>query len=160
MSSITELEAALRSDSNLAYLAGGTAMNTRKFHALSSCVLFLVLAALFGVLSGKSVDLWRVAFWSIVGVATYIVWCGVFGFDPHRTRIAATEPALTHYIDRWELRLGQATLCMLGGVAVAAQLVDPAKFVTAVVSGTMAAWTYFVVRLYAGGYRQPTVARS
>lgn len=132
-------------------------MNTRKFHALASCVLFLVIAALYAKLTGTVLDLWRVAFWSMIGVASYIAWCGVFGFDPHRTRIAAGAPALTHYIDRWELRLGQATLSMLGGVVIAAQVTDPAHFVTAVVSGTLAAWTYFALRLYSGGYRATTV---
>jgi hypothetical protein len=77
----------------------------------------------------------------------------LFGFDPHRTRIAAAAPAYMHYVDRWELRLGQATLCMLGGIVVAAQLFDTKHFVTAVVSGTLSAWTYFAFRLYVGGYR-------
>jgi hypothetical protein len=128
-------------------------MNTRKLHALFSCLLFLFVAAVYGKLTGTDLDLWRVAFWSIAGVSSYIVWCGLFGFDPHRTRIAAGAPALTHYIDRWELRLGQATLSMLGFVVVAAQIADRENFVTAVVSGTLAAWTYFALRLYAGGYR-------
>ena len=135
-------------------------MHTRKFHALSSCVLFLLIAAAYGKLTGTPVDLWRVAFWSMLGVAIYIAWSGVFGFDPHRTRLAAAAPALTHYIDRWELRLGQATLSMLGFVVIAARIVDPANFVTAVVSGTLAAWTYFALRLYAGGYRASAPARS
>jgi hypothetical protein len=128
-------------------------MNTRKFHALASCLLFLVVAALYGRLTGTTVDLWHVAFWGMVGVSSYIAWCGLFGFDPHRTRIAAGAPALTHYIDRWELRLGQATLSMLGFLVIAAQVADREHFVGAVVSGTLAAWTYFAVRLYAGGYR-------
>jgi hypothetical protein len=134
-------------------------MHTRKFHAVSSCVLFLFIAAAYGKITGTPVDLWRVAFWSMLGVASYIAWSGVFGFDPHRTRLAAAAPALTHYIDRWELRLGQATLSMLGFVVIAARIVDPANFVTAVVSGTLAAWTYFALRLYAGGYRAPAPVR-
>ena len=135
-------------------------MHTRKLHALSSCVLFLIIAAMYTELTGASVELWRVAFWSMVGVTSYIVWSGLFGFDPHRTRIAAGASTLTHYIDRWELRLGQATLSMLGCIVIAAQMLDPANFVTAVVSGTLAAWTYFALRLYAGGYRQSAVVSS
>ena len=41
---------------------------------------------------------------------------------------------------------------MLGCVALAAGLLDHTNFVTAVVSGTLSAWTYFALRLYAGGY--------
>jgi hypothetical protein len=135
-------------------------MYTRKLHALTSCVLLLLIAAVYGKLTGTPVDFWRVAFWGLVGVASYIAWSGVFGFDPHRTRIAAAAPALTHYIDRWELRLGQATLSMLGFVVVAAQMIDPTHFVTAVVSGTFGAWTYFALRLYTGGYRESATARG
>ena len=127
-------------------------MHTRKLHALMSCILFLLAAGLYGKLSGQPVELWRIAFWSMIGVASYIVLSGLFGFDPHRTRIARYAPPLAHYVDRWELRLGQATLSMLGCVALAAGLVDHTNFVTAVVSGTLAAWTYFALRLYAGGY--------
>lgn len=127
-------------------------MNSRKLHAFAACVLFLLIAALYSALSGNPVDKWRVAFWSMAGVATYIGLSHIFGFDPHRTRIAEYAPALMHYVDRWELRLGQATLSMLGCIVVAAKLLDEANFVTAVVSGTLAAWTYFALRLYAGGY--------
>jgi hypothetical protein len=129
-------------------------MQSRKLHALASCVLFLVIAILYGALTGNPVDVWRVAFWSMVGIAIYIALSRIFGFDPHRTRIAEYAPALVHYVDRWELRLGQATLSMLGCVMIAAKLLDGAHFVTAVVSGTLAAWTYFALRLYAGGYRE------
>lgn len=92
------------------------------------------------------------ALWSITGVAGYIGWSHVFGFDPYRTRVALYAPAYLHYVDRWELRLGQATLSMVGSVAVLAKWLDSAHFVTAVVCGTLAAWTYFLVRLYCGGY--------
>ena len=42
---------------------------------------------------------------------------------------------------------------MLGCVVVTARLVDPDHFVTAVVSGTLSAWTYFALRLHTGGYK-------
>lgn len=129
-------------------------MQTRKFHALVSCALFIMAALIFGNLSGYAIDIWRVAFWSMAGVASYIVLSRLFGFDPHRTRVAEYAPALVHYVDRWELRLGQATLSMLGCVVLAARILDPQNFVTAVVSGTLAAWTYFALRLYAGGYKR------
>jgi hypothetical protein len=127
-------------------------MQTRKWHAILACALFLLAAAVYGTLSGRPLELWRVAFWSIVGVASYIALSGLFGFDPHRTRVARYASPLVQYVDRWELRLGQATLSMLGCVALAAGLIDHTHFVTAVVSGTLAAWTYFALRLYAGGY--------
>ena len=91
-------------------------MNNRKLHALLACTLFLVAAGVYSRLSGQPLELWRVAFWSIVGVASYIALSGLFGFDPHRTRIARFASPLVHYVDRWELRLGQATLSMLGCV--------------------------------------------
>src|SRR5688500_10891310 len=128
-------------------------MQSRKIHGLIAFGLFLVAASVYAALSGKPVDLWRVALWSLAGVGSYLVLSHLFGFDPHRTRIAAAAPAYMHYVDRWELRLGQATLCMLGGIVLAARLVDSEHFVTAVVSGTLSAWTYFAFRLYACGYR-------
>lgn len=128
-------------------------MQSRKVHAVLACVLFLFAAAIYSGWSGQPVDQWRIAFWSMAGVASYVGFSYLFGFDPHRTRLAEFAPALVHYIDRWELRLGQATLSMLGCVVVAAKVLDGAHFVTAVVSGTLSAWTYFALRLYAGGYR-------
>jgi predicted MFS family arabinose efflux permease len=127
-------------------------MRSRKIHAIISYAAFLAIAAGYGVVTGQAVDEWRVAFWSIIGVGSYIVLSQLFGFDPHRTRIADYAPALIQYVDRWELRLGQATLSMLGCLAVLAKFVDQDHFVTAVVSGTLAAWTYFALRLYLGGY--------
>jgi hypothetical protein len=135
-------------------------MQSRKLHGLIALALFLVAAAVYSALSGKPMDLWRVALWSMIGIGSYMALSSVFGFDPHRTRIAECAPAYMHYVDRWELRLGQATLSMLGGVVGAARLFDPEHFVTAVVSGTLAAWTYFAFRWYVGGYRSPAVARS
>lgn len=134
-------------------------MHTRKLHALLACALFLLAAGVYCKLSGHAVELWRVAFWSMMGVASYIALSGLFGFDPHRTRIARFASPLMQYVDRWELRLGQATLSMLGCVALAAGLLDQTNFVTAVVSGTLAAWTYFALRLYAGGYGSATLAQ-
>ena len=134
-------------------------MHTRKLHALMACALFLLAAIVYGGLTGKPIELWRVAFWSMVGVASYIALSRVFGFDPHRTRVAQYASPLMQYVDRWELRLGQATLSMLGCVAFAAGLIDPANFVTAVVSGTLSAWTYFALRLYVGGYGTAKLAQ-
>jgi hypothetical protein len=134
-------------------------MLTRKLHALLSCALFLLAASVYSALSGHALELWRVAFWSMAGVVSYIVLSGVFGFDPHRTRLARFASPLTHYVDRWELRLGQATLSMLGCVTLAAGLLDHTNFVTAVVSGTLAAWTYFALRLYFGGYGAVNLAQ-
>lgn len=130
-------------------------MQSRKLHALIALALFLVGASVYAALSAKAVDLWRVAIWSLLGVGGYVLLSRLFGFDPHRTRVAAAAPAYMHYVDRWELRLGQATLSLLGAIVVSARLFDPEHFVTAVVSGTLAAWTYFAFRLYVGGYRTP-----
>jgi hypothetical protein len=134
-----------------------TVKQTRKFQALLSCTVFLGIAKLFETVGGSAVDEWRVAFWSVLGVASYIVLSGVFGFDPYRTKIAKFAPPMIRYVDRWELRLGQATLAMLGCVVLAASFIDSTNFVTAVVSGTLAAWTYFVLRLYVGGYDEAKV---
>ena len=127
-------------------------MQSRKLHAILACIAFLLIATIFGMATDRVLEEWRVAFWSIVGVATYIGLSRLFGFDPHRTRIAEYAPAFLHYVDRWELRLGQATLSLLGCVVVLAKLIDPAHFVTAVVCGTLSAWTYFALRWYCGGY--------
>ena len=135
-------------------------MHTRKLHALMACALFLLAAIVYGSLTGKPMELWRVAFWSMVGIASYIALSRVFGFVPHRTRIARYASPLVQYVDRWELRLGQATLSMLGCVALAAGLIDHTNFVTAVVSGTLSAWTYFALRLYVGGYGTANLARG
>jgi hypothetical protein len=127
-------------------------MNSRKLHAISACLLFLLIASVYSAASGQSLDLLRVLGWSCVGVVVYVAASHAFGFDPHRTRIARYASPLMHYVDRWELRLGQATLSMLGCVVIAARLLDEAHFVTAVVSGTLAAWTYFALRWDVGGY--------
>jgi hypothetical protein len=134
-------------------------MNSRKAHAVSACLIFFCAAKTYEIVGGQPLDAWRVLFWSIAGIAVYIGLSGVFGFDPHRTKLPEFEPPLVHYIDRWELKLGQATLTMLGSVVLAAGLIDPENFVTAVVCGTLSAWTYFAFRLYQGGYK-PAAARA
>ncbi len=127
-------------------------MRSRIVHALSAYATFLGISALYGFASGAQIELMRLALWSGVGIASYIALSQLFGFDPHRTRLAKYAARWVHYIDRWELRLGQATLSMLGCMIIAARMLDDAHFVLAVVSGTLAAWTYFAWRLYAGGY--------
>jgi hypothetical protein len=128
-------------------------MNSRKAHAVSACLIFFCAAMTYGLVGDQPLDTWRVLFWSITGIAVYVGLSGVFGFDPHRTKLANFATPLAQYVDRWELRLGQATLTMLGCVVVAARLIDPENFVTAVVCGTLSAWTYFAFRLHRGGYR-------
>lgn len=127
-------------------------MHSRKLQALAACAAFVAIAIVFGMLTDRALDEWRVSFWSMVGVSIYVVLSRLFGFDPYRTRVAEYAPALIQYVDRWELRLGQATLSMLGCVVVLAKLIDSANFVTAVVCGTLSAWTYFALRLYSGAY--------
>ncbi|SRR5690554_6652341 len=128
-------------------------MHSRTRHAISAGATFLLVAAVYRVLAGTEIDLARVAVWSGAGITAYIALSHLFGFDPHRTRIAPYAASWVHYVDRWELRLGQATLSMLGCMIIGAKLLDEAHFVLAVVSGTLSAWTYFTWRLYAGGYR-------
>ena len=127
-------------------------MHSRTLHAISACATFLLIASIYGVLTGTKIELTRIALWSGAGIAAYIALSRVFGFDPHRTRVARYAASWVHYVDRWELRLGQATLSMLGCMIIAAGLLDETHFVLAVVSGTLSAWTYFAWRLYAGGY--------
>jgi len=128
-------------------------MHSRRIHALGACGIFFGIAQLYALMTQRPLDHWRVLLWSAAGVGVYVALCHVFGFDPHRTKLAAFASPLKHYIDRWELRLGQATLAMLGCVVIAARYIDPKNFVMAVVCGTLAAWTYFALRLYRGGYR-------
>jgi hypothetical protein len=127
-------------------------MRSRTIHALSACATFLLVAMVYALATGAELELMRVALWSGAGIGSYIALSHVFGFDPHRTRLASYAAGWAHYVDRWELRLGQATLSMLGCMIVAAKLIDETHFVLAVVSGTLSAWTYFAWRLYAGGY--------
>lgn len=150
---ISRHESSRRGDPRLLKFSQVGFMRSRKLQAVLSCALFVVIAKGYELLSDKPISALRVLMWSTLGVATYIGLSHLFGFDPHRTRLARFAPALQHYVDRWELRLGQATLAMLGCVVLAARFIDSENFVTAVVSGTLAAWTYFVLRLYSGGYK-------
>lgn len=138
-------------------------MQSRKLQAVLSCAIFVVIAKVYELLANEPVSTMHVLLWSSLGVVSYIGLSRVFGFDPHRTRLARFASPMLHYVDRWELRLGQATLAMLGCVVLAARFIDNENFVTAVVSGTLAAWTYFALRLYTGGYKAtayPTVRSS
>lgn len=127
-------------------------MHSRMFHAASACAAFILIAAVYGAFAKTPLDLLRVGAWSAAGIGSYIFLSYMFGFDPHRTRIAQFASEWVHYVDRWELRLGQATLSMLGCMVLGAKLLDESHFVLAVVSGTLSAWMYFAWRLYAGGY--------
>jgi uncharacterized membrane protein HdeD (DUF308 family) len=135
-------------------------MRSRKVQALGACFIFFAVAKVYELLTRHAVDNWRVLFWGVVGIGVYIGLSRAFGFDPHRTKLGPSASALMHYVDRWELRLGQSTLAMLGCIVVAARMIDPDHFVTAVVSGTLSAWTYFALRLYANGYQPAARARS
>ena len=134
-------------------------MRSRKAHALGAFFIFVAIAKLYELLTPHAVDSWRLLFWSLVGIGSYIALSRAFGFDPHRTKLTASASPVMQYVDRWELRLGQATLAMLGAIVVAARIADPDHFVTAVVCGTLSAWTYFVLRLYTNGYKTAARAR-
>jgi hypothetical protein len=135
-------------------------MRSRYFHALCAWAAYVGMALLYATLILRSLDLVTVALWSVAGIAGYLGLSQLFGFDPYRTRIAEFAPSHVRYIDRWELKLGQATLSLLGAAVAAAHWIAPDHFVTAVVSATLAAWTYFVLRLYVGGYDLPAKARA
>lgn len=128
-------------------------MQSRTLHAAGACIICFAVAHLYGFMAERRLESWRVLLWSLLGIAVYVGLCRLFGFDPHRTKLAAFASPLHHYIERRELRLGQATLAMLGCVVVAARCIDPGNFVTAVVCGALSAWTYFVLGLYRGGYK-------
>lgn len=127
-------------------------MRSRTIHAMSAYATFIGISTLYGLATGAELELTRLALWSGAGIGSYIGLSHLFGFDPHRTRLASYAAGWMQYIDRWELRLGQATLSMLGCMIIAAKVLDEAHFILAVVSGTLSAWTYFAWRLYAGGY--------
>ncbi len=57
-------------------------MQSRKLHALIAFALFLVGAVVYAALSGKPVDLWRVALWSMVGVGSYMALSQFVWFRP------------------------------------------------------------------------------
>lgn len=131
-------------------------MRSRVLHALVACAVFCAIAWIYALSADRPVDAVLIGFWSALGVGIYACLSGLFGFDPYRTKLAKFASPLLHYVDRWELRLGQATLATLGCIVVVARLVDAANFVTAVVCGMLAAWTYFALRWYLGGYRAPS----
>lgn len=128
-------------------------MQSRKLHALAAGGLFFCIAQVYCLITRQPFDSPRILFWSVAGIAGYVFLSRCFGFDPHRTKLAPVATPVMRYVDRWELRLGQATLSMLGLIVAAAHYIDRDHFVTAVVSGTLSAWTYFALRLYAGGYK-------
>ena len=82
----------------------------------------------------------------------YALFSSFFGFDPYRSKLSAGASPLLRYAERYELRSGIATLAMTLAVVLIAKLLDGSNFVTAVVSATLAAWVYFVVRIFSGGY--------
>jgi hypothetical protein len=149
---VTEPRLALLSDFASCYAVDST-MRSRIVHAVTATAIFIFIAMCYGVITASPIALLPLAAWSTAGVASYIAFSHAFGFDPQRTRIAHFASDWIHYVDRWELRLGQATLSMLGVMVLGAKLFDEAHFVLAVVSGTLSAWIYFACRLYAGGYR-------
>jgi hypothetical protein len=127
-------------------------MGSRLQHAVLACVVFFLLTQIFAVLAAHDVHTVRVVLWSAMGIGSYVLLSHLFGFDPHRSTLHAAAAPMWHYIDRWELRSGQATLAMLGIVAATAGLFDAQHFVTAVVCGTLAAHVYFIMRLCVGAY--------
>ncbi|MET0659642.1 MAG: hypothetical protein ABW110_15960 [Steroidobacteraceae bacterium] len=127
-------------------------MQPRLQHAVLACLMFFVASQLFSLFAQQPVEGLRVLIWSTAGVVSYIALSQLFGFDPQRTSLRATATPLRHYIERWELRSGQATLAMLGAVVAAAHVLDREHFVTAVVSGTLTSHLYFMLRLCAGAY--------
>ncbi|HEU4655073.1 MAG TPA: hypothetical protein VFS47_13875 [Steroidobacteraceae bacterium] len=135
-------------------------MRSRHLHALCAWAVYVALASAYALVWLHAIDLVRIAIWSFAGIAGYVGLSRLFGFDPYRTRIAENAAAHVRYIDRWELKLGQATLSLLGSSVVAAHWLDADHFVTAVVSATLAAWTYFLGRLYVGGYDLPARVRT
>jgi hypothetical protein len=128
-------------------------MDSRFVHGVTAGIVFTSLANLYGAASGTTLEMLRIAAWSAGGICAYIVLSFVFGFDPYRAQLDPSSPAWRYYIDRWELRLGQATLSLLGCAVLAAAVLDAEHLVVAVVSSTLAAWTYFAWRLCMGGYQ-------
>lgn len=127
-------------------------MQSRLQHAVLACLMFFVAAQLFSAFADEVIDGARVLAWSAAGVGSYVALSQLFGFDPHRSSLRNTVAPMWHYIERWELRSGQATLAMLGLIVAAAQVLETEYFVTAVVSATLTAHLYFMLRLLAGAY--------
>jgi hypothetical protein len=127
-------------------------LRTRKNQMLVSCALFVVAATIYQALSGKPVDMLRVLIWSFAGVLLYALFSSFFGFDPYRSKLSTAASPLLRYAERYELRSGTATLATTLVVILIAKLLDQSNLVTAVVSATLAAWVYFMMRIFCGGY--------
>jgi hypothetical protein len=128
-------------------------MQARLSQAIFSAVAFLVLAKLYGMMYAQSVDAARILAWGAVGISVYIALARFVGWDPGRSKLSNAASPWLQYLERYEMRSGNATLGMTLIVIIAAKLLDPTHFVTAVVSATLSAWVYFAVRLYNGGFR-------
>jgi hypothetical protein len=131
-------------------------MPSRKYQAAMACALFVLAASVYEILSGKPVDQLRVLIWSTIGVALYVFLSRLAGFDPHRSKLPHSASRLLQYVERYELRCGIATLAMTLTVVLLAKWVDADYCITAVVSATLAAWLYFVLRIFQGGYEGAT----
>ena len=127
-------------------------LRTRKNQMLVSCALFVVVATLYQTVSGRPVDPVRILIWSAAGVLLYVLFSSFFGFDPYRSKLPTAASPLLRYAERYELRSGIATLAMTLVVVLVAKLLDGPNFITAVVSATLAAWVYFVMRIFSGSY--------
>jgi len=128
-------------------------MRARLSQAIFSGLTFLGLAELYGTLTSQTVLASRVMIWGAIGIGVYIALARIVGWDPGRSKLATSAAPWLRYLEHYEMRSGNATLGMTLIVIVAAKLLDPNHFVTAVVSATLSAWVYFVVRLYNGGFR-------
>lgn len=131
----------------------GSIMRARLSQAIFSSTTFLALAELYGVLYAQPVNAARVLAWGAIGICVYIALARIVGWDPGRSKLASSASPWLRYLEHYEMRSGNATLGMTLIVIVAAKLLDPANFVSAVVSATLSAWVYFVVRLYNGGFK-------
>jgi hypothetical protein len=133
-------------------------MYSRKNLMAIACGMFVCIAITFQNLSGHSVDPVRVLLWSAAGVSLYIFFSSFFGFDPYRSALSDAASPLLQYAERFELRSGIATLSMTLVITVLAKLFDEHYLMTAVASGTLAAWLYFMMRIFAGGYNDSRVS--
>jgi hypothetical protein len=128
-------------------------MRARLSQAVFSSVAFLGLAQLYSAFSSQAVPTARVLLWGSAGIFVYIALARLVGWDPIRSKLPSSTAPWLRYFEHYEMRSGNATLGMTLIVIVAAKLLDPNHFVTAVVSGTLSAWVYFMVRLSRGGFR-------
>lgn len=133
-------------------------MYSRKNLMAIACVMFVCLAITFQNLSGHRVDPMRIVLWSTAGVSLYIFFSSFFGFDPYRSTLSDLASPLLRYAERYELRSGIATLSMTLVITVLAKLFDEKYLMTAIISGTLAAWLYFMMRTFVGGYQGSRVS--